>query len=146
MGDGLFVQQLILAHGRLFTHPGRDVHLLDIAQGAEVVQDAIVGLETVADFLLVVLAQRRDHLFLVGPVQVIDDVGGHEVIHLLRSQSLQVPESRPERFPPLGGSRVFSINVGMAPTGQARRDVPLRNVNVVQGALRIALGASPRVA
>lgn len=48
------VQQLVLQHGRLLAHKWGDVHLLHVAQRAQVVEHSIVRLEAVADLCLIV--------------------------------------------------------------------------------------------
>ena len=103
-GNGALVEQLVLEHGGLATHGGGDVHLLDIAQGTQVVEHAVVGFKTIANFFLVIGAQDLDHGLFVGPIQVVDDIGGHKVIDLLLGEAGQVAEGGPEALPAFGGS------------------------------------------
>ena len=113
LADEFLVEQLVLEHGGLPTHPGGDVHLLDVTQGAEMVEDPVVDLETVADLLLIIIAQDGNHLLLVGPVEVIDDVRPHEIVDLFRGEALEVAERGPEGLPSFGGSGVLEIGLAV---------------------------------
>lgn len=80
-GDSLLGEQLVVPNGRLLVHEWGDVHLLHIAQTAQMVEYGIVSLQTVSHSLGVVRAESGNHLILVCPVEVVNLVRSHEIVY-----------------------------------------------------------------